>query len=446
MSAESPLRRKRCRDVEVDELELELQMLRRKNALILEDSQREKEKAARLLSFMEKENEDLRKVNTQFLDTFYEEKVSAQRRLRALELEKERAVEALAAVKKSANDVPLPPPSSMNDDLWMAQIADLQRQNESDRLSYKAQISSLLEEKKDLLKSLSDLRGQRTVGGVSSPLSEQQQHHPQTCVRCAGLERQLEEARREAVRVERRLRSQEVLETKLSSAEMRLRDLGETRREVAELQASLESAQRQADEWSRTLALVIDEGATASSSSSASSEVTPTRVLDFIVNLQRRCVLLKGGVGEAEAECSRLKEKLSQSDQSLAELRASLCQRERALLEAEQLAASAQRNLALYEREVLSLRGILKSYEAESRLGKTSTGSVDAHKDEMITSLRADLDVLRTKLKEREAPVEPTKGPNYEDALRRLETQVAHLKEATGLDFVPQETRVQYIC
>jgi len=133
-----------------------------------------------------------------------------------------------------------------------------------------------------------------------------------------------------------------------------------------------------------------------------------------------------------------------------------------------------QQQVKLYEREVSSLRSLLHSFDAEFRFGKPEASDMLRMKDEVISTLRADIDLCReeankimshamqsvdldaeiTKLKaqlqlqerERSTPIDSGRDVNAESARLReqvldLQNKLEAAQKAMGTDYIPGKPR-----
>jgi mitotic spindle assembly checkpoint protein MAD1 len=136
----------------------------------------------------------------------------------------------------------------------------------------------------------------------------------------------------------------------------------------------------------------------------------------------------------------------------------------------EQKLKLAQLQSSRYEKEVKSLRALLQTFDAEFKIGKPSAEALVASKDGMIAELRVILDESRSQIKmlmEKSFDSESTSTitpqvvqssadavqlQNHKEEIRQLKFQLQRLKDelfglqkATGLDYVPSQTRVLHL-
>lgn len=137
----------------------------------------------------------------------------------------------------------------------------------------------------------------------------------------------------------------------------------------------------------------------------------------------------------------------------------------------EQKLKLSQQQTSRYEKEVKSLRALLQTFDAEFKIGKPSAEALVASKDEMIEQLRVILDESRAQLKvlmeksfdsEGKSTITPQVAQStaadavqlqsHKEEVRQLKFQLQRLKDelfglqkATGLDYVPSQTRVLHL-
>jgi len=174
---------------------------------------------------------------------------------------------------------------------------------------------------------------------------------------------------------------------------------------------------------------------------------------------------------DLEAKNSELKKRLTISETSF-----KICENQRvdavnSFERSEQKLKLIQQQTLRYEKEVKSLRALLQTFDAEFKIGKPSAETLVASKDGLIEELRGLLDESRAQTKalmdkslecESKTSITPQLSQpsaselvqlqSQKEEIRQLKFQLQRLKDelfglqkATGLDYVPSQTRVLHL-
>lgn len=200
--------RKRIREEqETEDLLIQVDYWKEKAGINLEECNRSRDKASRLVKLLEKENEQLTKTNAEFLDKFYEEKSKALKKLRELEKENAELREETARAKAKAVAGVAAAPVGAAADEWLHRVLELETQSERALEQARSEVAQLKREKHQLERSVKEDK-------VSSLIADSTGEVAELRMRCRQLETLLADKITELHRVETKLRNQDVLEVR----------------------------------------------------------------------------------------------------------------------------------------------------------------------------------------------------------------------------------------
>ena len=146
---------------------------------------------------------------------------------------------------------------------------------------------------------------------------------------------------------------------------------------------------------SSTQAASSSSSSSSSSNVSVLAAVSPAQVLHLLSAYQSRCVLLLQGQGQLQHSLSEVRRQLRQTQSQLQQATNSQSEAEDRVEKAGAQLRTALQQGKLYDGEVRSLRSLLDTFDAEFRIGKPDSGKIFALKDELIADLRKELDISR---------------------------------------------------
>jgi hypothetical protein len=397
-------------------------------------------------------------------------------------------------------------------DLWAARLAQLQ-----------ASAEAKCEEAQHLSEENAELRLQlsQAVHSVRNDIHREsdgslaQEEARELRQRCGELEISLRRKTREHERLERSIQNQAFLEEQLASARMHAKSANEQLERLQSLEGQLRLLQQEKHAWVSTFHEVVQKDARANGGGNggestdgpgqagskpqqrspyqvvkkltydsvtdendeyvgeqhpergSSLAVTPSAVLRVLSSAQQRCVRLTDELSVSKAAIGQARKDSLSALETAEATKAQLAEARRALLVAQDAAAIAPQKIQLYTTEITSLRGLVKSYEAELSLGKPDVASALRAREEAWTQLRADYDAQRLTLSallDKTASAGLTAGAHVQSEAdlqrqraqehavvewEKCKAQVATLRQdlyalqsAAGMDVVPGRTRV----
>lgn len=298
--------------------------------------------------------------------------------------------------------------------------------------------------------------------------------------KCSDLESSYRRKTRECERFEQQLSNQQLLKDEITALNSKLKAALVSSDKLQELESICQALTREKRQWvevfqdiqgSNGLEEDNDKNSNVLASASTSKlnsiigDVNPMTVLRSLSSTQKRCALLLKTQGELESSIAEQRVKLSKA---LSSNRESENKYEDAAFEIEGLEsrlALAQQQVRLYEGEVTSLRALLESFDSEFKIGKPDDSILIKSKDNLIASLRKELDECRKLAKSYATELEKTSKVNDKmiesnnsdnDELLQINEQLRSqvekykkdfhaLTQISGLDFIPQNTKVLHL-
>jgi mitotic spindle assembly checkpoint protein MAD1 len=459
---------------ECDELKIVNEQLVEQLASCKTEHKISKDKLLRQLNYLEEQNTRYKADSESRLEKFFEEKKKWQLKIRELEHQNKQSgsipTSTVSTTSKSATHATLESNTIISTKL---------KQLEKDVMSKSRELRDKTLETIELQNTVETLQQELRLNQAIHPASSSSQESEemkelQRSVQ--DLEMKLKRRARESEKLEARLKNQSKLEEELINASSQLK-LAHDR--IKRFEAIESSHQRLVDEkaaW-RSLFQGIMQSSSTNNQQDSSKEVTPTNVLRLLSAAQEKCSLLMRTQSDLELSNTALQTQLRQTDASLKELQQS--NKEAVAISA----ALTKRNsimsqqFGLFDGEVQSLRSLLRTYDVEFGLGKPTTDKVVALKDEQIASLTRELDKARAtgvslgnRVHELELASTQNISPSGDDQtastnteqiqqhqqnaeivsllkmeVEMLKMELSALQEVTGLDFVPERTRVLHL-
>lgn len=468
---------------EVDRLKLVTEEYMTKLNIEKDSREREKARYLRQLEFLEAECLDLKKSLSQQTDKYYEDKRTWQRTLRDVEERHQSGAIAAASVPSNPSSSKLVVATSggkSRDEGWEARLASLESsidKKAAEVVSVKsanAQLEAENSKLHQLVRSMTEEQ-KRSEGAATEDETGKRQR--------ALLESTIREKNRTIERLERRAEQIAQLQQENIALQSKLSAALERGSAVMELQAKLQQLTNEREEWtvlfrhSIKQAKAFSANADLSLDSRAADSHIPMQVLRLLKKTQETVAVSSSQLAIAQTELIAVRRRLTQSEDNERSLEEALQDAKSKLDKNDSQSSLFKRQTILFEKEVISLRELLKSFDAEFCIGKPKeTASMFKAKDDLIETLREQLDTVRAEarlsleemhtLKEslRSAPmaeapcnvvlaVAAAATPSSTATVAALKEEVEKLRfrlrefqRAVGKDHIESETRVRPIC
>ena len=462
-----------------------------------DETDRERERIMRQMEFLEKENTQLRGAVNSRNEKYYEEKKKWQSKIRSLELMIDEMKLASHDPKvESAIPSTAPRVSYENSNHRMEELEELLKTKSQEVLSLQLQNNKL---NGKCLSLEQQLMTQNITDSAIEMNSITNSHIGELRKQNNELERQLKKQNKEINNINNQLQNQKLLQQEILSLESRLKYNEKQMESLNNLQILNETLQKEKEQWNFLFQDIIHKNIDLYQSikseyynsannknnsndnnsdvmDKASSNITPEIVLKAFSELQKQYSILLSKYNDNDISLNEVKKKIVKLENHCKTADVS---KEDALFKLERCENQLrlqQQQVKLYAREVLSLRALLNSFDAEFRFGKPDVSDMLRMKDEIITSLRSDIDACReetnkvmstamqavtlsaeiTKLQSQlqrtdvTEPSESKKADNEEVAKLReqvsdLQAKLEAAQQAFGIDYIPGKTKVSVL-
>ena len=186
---------------------------------------------------------------------------------------------------------------------------------------------------------------------------------------------------------------------------------------------------------------VLSASSSSNSGASSTPSVAPAQVLRVLSAYQRQCAVLLQGQGQLQQAQAEVRRQLREAIKTQRAAEDESVRLSDELEKMEGQLRSATHHSRLYTNEISTLRAMLATYDSEFSIGKPDTTKMFALKDQLISELRSQLDASRsetsmsgTKARLLEARVEELVGAvaaGQEEA-RKLQDEVAAATSAAS--------------
>ena len=481
-------------NLQLDEARIKNEELAERLQSQKDEFHRQKEKYVRQLEFMESDNKELKMELETQKEKYYEVKKKLQGTIRAAASDKQALTQQILQLSQvGAGPTPVSdsvtPSSQWEDRLDQLESSIAAKNGEVKRLSL---ANAELEEKCAVLEhrlvaaraEAPDIDANTSIRSLQKQVSD--------------LESLLRRKSREVEKLEHQLKNQHLLEQDLSSATQKLLNLRAAAKTLQETEAKYNSLLKEKESWTLYFKDIVGQqleggdqgggGGGDDTGGSGGHEVTPVLVLRLLSRVQSQCASLLRSQCEMDTCNVGLRSQLRQVEASLKEAVAARKDAEEISAQANQSLRLLQQQVRLYEGEVMSLRALLKTFDAEvaileghnrsSRTKEVQGDGVNGQgaegllhmKEELIQELRNEVDALRSQrvhdlqlVREaqaaqaaaeaalRHAHAEgPSEGEAQQAEKRQLKqkcesllVELLSLQRATGLDFIPGKTKVR---
>jgi myosin heavy subunit len=464
-----------------------------------DERQSERSRYRRQLEFLEAELNTARRALAEKSEAFEAERVALQEKVRKLEA---KLVSTTSSSQSSINhakevdSAALAQALASSDAKWRARLEQLDAvvRSKSEEVVAVKKLNAVLE---DRCTQLEQQVLNLSADAVSAPSSEGGGNSRDLANKVANLESSLREKSRALERMERKLQNQQVLAQENESLKSKLSALKESSNAVASTQEALQRATSEREEWESLFRDLIKNdisGYAKSTKIADNDHEIPIHALRMLKRTQETAAVQAKAAAEFETSLVATKRRLAQVEAKLLTLESEAVEaklsQEKNAVQIKLLAQQTQ----LYEKEVFSLRDLLKSFDAEFSIGRPDGAVMLRAKDDMIGSLRSQLDHARAearvslqRLQELEvnkapsasqsqqvgakapesettktdapAPAQPQpeimsagEGRNYEALIASLRDEIDKLKYRLhgfqiefGADYISSETRV-FLC
>ena len=445
---------------ELEEIKIINEGLKEKLSNTVDEFERYRIKLAKQLGFMEAENIQLKKTIQEYKTNYYDEKTKMQSRIKSLE--SELAIGSKSSVLSTLPSNTLPVSSGVSWESKFSAIHDSVIQK-SEQLKVAQQKNVKLEEGNSSLKQ--QLIMSRTKFSGES-FDDNNFESRDLRRKCSDLENSLRKKCREVDRLESKLQNQVLLEEELNAANSKLKNaLGLLDRANA-MQVEHNSLLEERKHWSAIFDSINQK--LDVSSDVVDSVSSPITALKLLTSTQQKCALLLKSQGESESTILELKKQIQIAENRISSF---ILEKDESHHQKERLSSRlqyTQQQSKLYEGEVLSLRALLTSFDAEYSIGRPTDESLFALKNEMIASLRTEIDRCRdevNKLIEKcneyeensakmrrnhtDLVTNATEGDKvniesdkFQSKEKELQEDLLALQAFTGVDFIPSRTQV----
>lgn len=448
MTASSPSTATKLRlTVMHDELKLKNEQLEDEVKSLRDDMEREKQRFGRQMTFLDQENADLRKALGREKEKYYEDKTQWQAKVRALEMQVESAKKNASAFAPAPASVPRSSGNQHSSAMieWDREMEALEDQIKMKSLEYEKvkNANMKLEERVGVLEQEVMKANMKSREGTGDDMSELKDLRS----RCSVLETSLRRKNRELDRCEEKLQNQQLLEEEVAKWTAKAKSLQKQADELPVLEAKYKCILEERGDWVETFHDVVNGSisdvsdsmqvdkpvsSTTTSTSRNASTVTPTAAMRILSESQKKCALLASSLGSAEALVKSLRREAIDTEQRMNDAQTQANDAQYLQEQAERKSKLHQQQAKIFESEVLSLRKLLKSFDAEFSLGKPSESSLVALKEREIKDLRDQLDESRGAYKtlHEEVRVMNTSKEEQSSELNGLKSELAAMRES----------------
>lgn len=489
-SSKLSLTESRKQQAELAEARLRAQEEREKHKLESDERQSDKSRYIKQLQFLEGEVAAAKKALSEKSEAFETEKAAMQEKVRKLE------AKLLTSTASSSNAVPavkevdstgLAQALAASDAKWRTRLEQLDAavRSKSEEVVAVKKLNAVLEDRctnleQQVLNISADVASTPSFeGGISGR---------DLANKVAFLESSLREKTRALERLERKLQNHQVLEMENESLKSKLSALKDSSHSVTSTQEALQRATTEREEWMaifRDLLKNDTSGYAKTAKISENDHEIPIHALRMLKRTQETAAVHAKTAAEFEASLAATKRRLAQVEAKTITMQSETMEAKLSLEKSAVQCKLLSQQTQLYEKEVLSLRDLLKSFDAEFSIGRPDGAAMLKAKDDMIESLRSQLDNVRgearvalRRLQELEAnkrsepqhqenAVKPaiaasaseqaqpekmsaSEGRNYEALVASLRDEIDKLKYRLhgfqvefGADYISSETRVR---
>ena len=435
-----------------------------------------KECDERQLFFLETENVRLKKLSEEKSNKYYDEKKKWQAKLRILEAEnialKQNKIKIMSNTNTST-PISSATSSTTNNNCLLNHMENTinDKSNEIKNLTIKnIELHSHLKKlEQDILLFNANISTDSTNLEEVSELRK----------RCSDLESKLRRKSRECERLEQKLINQQLMEDQIVALKSKLKASHINTDQLQELEASCQALTKEKQQWVTVFEGMqvndkVETGTDCSETSIVASflnikydsnlqNVNPVAILRTLSSTQKRCALLLKSQGELEVTIAEQRIKISNATSISRELERKY---EDAVFQIETFESNlalAQQRIRLFEGEVTSLRVILESLILEFQIGNPDVSSILKSKDNIIKTLRQELDDSRnwvkayaleieTNTKVRDQFIEENNFPekSQKNDLMSLEIEkykrdFIALTQVSGMDYLPENTKIVHL-
>jgi chromosome segregation ATPase len=439
-------------NLQLDEAKIKNEELVEKINSQRDDFARQKEKYIRQLEFMENDNIELKAELESKKEKYFAIKKKLQSTIRAADSEKQVLTQQILQLSQSKSiSTTSAAPSDMSS-IWEDRLNKLEasisvKNTEAKTLSIK---NAELEEKCAVLQhkllaarsDISDGDSQSTARSLQKQVSD--------------LESLLRRRSREVEKLENQLKNQHLLEQDLSSCNQKLLNLRTAAKTLHDVEAKYNVLLKEKESWTLYFQDIVmqlensrgDTGGGGAEATGVAREVTPVLVLRLLSNVQSKCASLLRAQCELDSKNSTLRSQLRQSEIALKDAEETRLAAVESSERVNQSSALLKQQVQLYEGEVMSLRALLKTFDAEVAIlegqnrssrrkekseaallisGGDATEALCRAKDAVIQELRAEVDTLRL---QRQSDLQQI--AEAREAAHRAEATLSRLREGGG--------------
>eukprot|EP01039_Chlorochromonas_danica_P008499 gene8499-9369_t len=470
--------------VEIDELKLTNEQLRDQLKTYKYEHEFFKEQTVRQLTYIEEQNQRLKHESEGRLAKYYEEKKKWQGKVRELEsqLAVSKASATSATSTASARQVRREEEEEDEDDNekegLKVKILDLEKRlSEEGRRCHEVNKVKLELENRtfQLEKEVSLWRtaaSSQDPGEVIQELHSLRKHYQE-------MESQYQRQKKEMDKLEKLLKNQKILEEEIATLKFRNNLLEESHLQWKTKEQGRLALEEEMENWKTVLGRILSdyhqhfndlgERKNDIQQQQQQQSLSPLTALTVLQDYQENYTMLMTKVKELEGEISFYKQSLEEKDKEIQTITEKSTMLTQSVTQLEARNALFLQRTRLFEGEINSLRHMLQTYDMEFAIGKPQVDKMVSMKEEMISSLRLEVDKLRKQGQEwadrvaileddlktaRATPavvnVQPEGGKQEDkEELERLkqtvddaESNYKALQEITGVDFLPHRTQV----
>ena len=394
----TPISDSRKSSGDVDKWRILSQDLKVKYNLEKDERQREKDRFLRQLEFMETELKTLRKTLADKSEKFYEEKRALHTKIRDLEATAGATTSgvpcAITSVRSEDNE-------ARSDLLWTERLEGMEEtvREKIGEITKIRQENALMEDKYVQLEQAYTLLKHK----IAEPSKENNVDTANYRQKCSELEALNRDKSRIIEKLERKLSNQNLLEQEIGSLNSKLSNAKESADVVSAMQSSIQKLMQERDEWhvlfndaQKHHKLITDPDSVELITDKLD---TPVQVLRLLRRTQETAALFMRKAAEFESLLATTKKQNVQIENKYKSLEAELVDSKSSVENSAMQRQVLTKQSELFEKEVVSLRMLLKSFDAECRIGRPEVASILSSKDEIIESCRSLLDSAREETK-----------------------------------------------
>jgi chromosome segregation ATPase len=369
-------------EFQLDDLKLKNEELRDQLQAQKDSFKRDKDKYLRQLQFLESENEVAKKDLAARTDKYYDTKKKLQTVVRAAEAEKKKLMSQILQLSSKTSSegqapVPTSPGQSGRSTGRSCRKSDVHGEFDKSMIDLEKKVIEKSAEAKELqirnaqlMEECGSLQQQLLVARSDSGNKEDLSSLRLLQTKVKDLEFALRHKNREFDKLEKSAKNSHILEEDLSTCNAKVQSLQESVKAYRAMEVEYNTLVQEKKGWTlhfRELLTTSDlhDFEDDKKKSMKEVDVTPVVILRLLSNMQNKCASLLHTSGTLENKISELTSAQRRAVLQVQQVELDLTEKTNKVLQLENSNALLRQQAKLYEGEVMSLRSLLKTFDAE---------------------------------------------------------------------------------